>query len=65
MGAGTNCDGTIVPAASLITRQNWGPVEGWYITLVTTLPCAILLLVVIMNKFPLPIDSEASSGESL
>jgi len=43
----------------------WGPIEGWYITLATTLPAIILVLVVVINKFPLPIDSEASSGEAL
>jgi len=43
----------------------WGPVEGWYITLGTTVPAIILMLIVVINKFPLPIDSEASSGEAL
>jgi len=43
----------------------WGPIEGWYITLATPLPAIILVLVVVVNKFPLPIDSEASSGEAL
>jgi hypothetical protein len=50
----------------IITQtQNWGPIDGWYITLASTVPAIILLLIVVVNKFPLPIDSEASSGEAL
>lgn len=64
-GAGTTCAGVAVTAATLVTEQTWGPVEGWYITLGTTLPAILLLLLVVVNKFPLPIDSEASSGEAL
>jgi len=56
---GQSVSGTITESLS------WGPVEGWYITLATTLPAIILTLVVVVNKFPLPIDSEASSGEAL
>jgi hypothetical protein len=57
--SGTTQTGTI--------SQNltWGPIEGWYITLATTVPAIILLLIIVVNKFPLPIDSEASSGEAL
>jgi hypothetical protein len=56
---GATVSGTITESLS------WGPIEGWYITLATTLPAIILMLVVVVNKFPLPIDSEASSGEAL
>jgi len=56
---GATVTGTITETLS------WGPIEGWYITLATTLPAIILILVVVVNKFPLPIDSEASSGEAL
>jgi hypothetical protein len=52
-------------AGTFEQNLSWGPVEGWYITLGTTLPAIILLLIVVVNKFPLPIDSEASSGEAL
>lgn len=49
----------------LIRTQQWGPEAGWYLTL-ATIPISVLLLaVVVVNKFPLPIDSEASSGEAL
>jgi len=45
--------------------NEWGPDAGWYIAL-SSVPISILLLaVVVINKFPLPIDSEASSGEAL
>jgi hypothetical protein len=52
-------------AGTITQSLNWGPIDGWYITLATTLPAVILLLLVVVNKFPLPIDSEASSGEAL
>jgi hypothetical protein len=53
-------------ASGTITQSlTWGPIEGWYITLATTIPALILMLIVVVNKFPLPIDSEASSGEAL
>lgn len=53
-------------ASGTITQNlTWGPIEGWYITLGTTVPALILMLIVVVNKFPLPIDSEASSGEAL
>jgi hypothetical protein len=52
-------------SGTITESLNWGPIDGWYITLSTTLPAIILTLVVVINKFPLPIDSEASSGEAL
>jgi len=54
-----------VVSGTVNQNLSWGPIEGWYITLSTTVPAIILLLVVVVNKFPLPIDSEASSGEAL
>jgi len=56
---------TTTTAGTISQNLSWGPVEGWYITLGTTVPAIILLLIVVVNKFPLPIDSEASSGEAL
>jgi hypothetical protein len=45
--------------------EEWGPQAGWYVVL-SSIPVALVLLVVVfINKFPLPIDSEASSGEAL
>jgi autotransporter-associated beta strand protein len=45
--------------------EEWGPQAGWYVVL-SSIPVALILLVVVfVNKFPLPIDSEASSGEAL
>jgi hypothetical protein len=56
----------VVTTAGTVTQSlSWGPIEGWYITLCTTLPAILLTLIVVVNKFPLPIDSEASSGEAL
>lgn len=46
-------------------ENSWGPSAGWYI-MIGALPVAFfLVLVLVINKFPLPIDSEASSGEAL
>jgi hypothetical protein len=64
VGSGVDCSGNAING-NLVSSQNWGPVEGWYIVLCTTLPAILLNLFVITNKFPLPIDSEASSGEAL
>jgi MFS family permease len=62
----TTSQGTVNGQAATITQTlTWGPIEGWYITLGTTVPAVILMLLVVVNKFPLPIDSEASSGEAL
>merc|ERR1711981_423867 len=49
----------------LIRTQQWGPECGWYLTLAAIPTSVLLLAVVVLNKFPLPIDSEASSGEAL
>jgi len=62
---GTATIGTTTQTGTITESLNWGPIDGWYITLSTTLPAIILMLVVVVNKFPLPIDSEASSGEAL
>jgi hypothetical protein len=63
--SGTYTLNGVATAGTFTETLNWGPIEGWYITLATTVPGIILLLVVVVNKFPLPIDSEASSGEAL
>merc|ERR1711916_233956 len=49
----------------LIRTQQWGPEAGWYLTLAAIPTSVLLLAVVVLNKFPLLIDSEASSGEAL
>jgi hypothetical protein len=50
---------------ALIRSQSWGPEAGWYLTL-AAIPFALFLsIVMVINKLPLPIDSEASSGEAL
>lgn len=62
----TERQGTANGQTGTITESlQWGPIDGWFITICTTLPAIVLLLVVVVNKFPLPIDSEASSGEAL
>jgi len=50
---------------SLVNSRSWGPVEGWFIVLGIIPISVILLALIVLNKFPLPIDSEASSGEAL
>jgi hypothetical protein len=50
-------------SVTLVTA--WGPDAGWYISL-AAIPISLLLtFIVAVNRFPLPIDSEASSGEAL
>jgi len=48
-----------------VQLNEWGAGAGWYITLASIPLTLLLLVVVVINKFPLPIDSEASSGEAL
>jgi hypothetical protein len=43
----------------------WGPDAGWYITLCSVPLSLVLLYFVVFNRFPLPVISEASSGEAL
>jgi hypothetical protein len=43
----------------------WGPDAGWYITLCSIPLSLVLLFFVAYNRFPLPVISEASSGEAL
>jgi len=50
---------------TLVNTRSWGPVEGWFIVLGIIPVSVVLLALVVLNKFPLPIDSEASSGEAL
>jgi hypothetical protein len=53
------------PYGATSKLEEWGPQAGWYVVL-SSIPVALVLLVVVfINKFPLPIDSEASSGEAL
>jgi hypothetical protein len=50
---------------TLVSSRAWGPVEGWFIVLGIIPTAVVLLALIVLNKFPLPIDSEASSGEAL
>jgi len=63
--SGTVIVGGATQTGNIDQNISWGPIEGWYITLATTVPAVILVLIIVVNKFPLPIDSEASSGEAL
>jgi hypothetical protein len=50
---------------SVTLATAWGPQAGWYISL-ASIPVSILItFIVTVNRFPLPIDSEASTGEAL
>ena len=48
-----------------VQLNEWGAGPSWYVTLASIPVTLVLLIVVVVNKFPLPIDSEASSGEAL
>jgi len=50
--------------APTITSQSWGPVEGWFLN-VGMVPFAVFLaIIVVINKFPIPVDS-MTIGEAL
>lgn len=53
------------PIKMTVTKDiEWGPDAGWYCTL-ACIPIAILLVIlVVLNKFPIPVDS-VGSGEAL
>jgi hypothetical protein len=43
----------------------FGPAAGWYLIL-AAIPCSVLLLIVVaVNKFPIPVDSNSAFGEAL
>merc|ERR1711881_107686 len=44
--------------------EQWGAQEGWFLTLATIPVSILLLIVVVLNKFPIPVDS-VGSGEAL
>merc|ERR550514_1156478 len=45
----------------LTMNTSWGPTEGWYITL-ATIPLAVgLILITVINKFPIPVESFSAS----
>merc|ERR1711881_603781 len=44
--------------------QEWGASVGWYLTLGCIPVSIILLIVTVLNKFPIPVDS-VGSGEAL
>merc|ERR1712146_872462 len=50
--------------ANLDEVQEWGAREGWFLTLATIPISILLLIVVVLNKFPIPVDS-VGSGEAL
>jgi len=50
--------------ASIVQRQQWGAEAGWYLVL-ASIPLSIMLVIVILlNKFPIPVDS-VGTGEAL
>jgi hypothetical protein len=49
----------------LVTETaQWGPAAGWYVVLSTVPITLTVLIVVVLNKFPIPVDS-MSTGEAL
>jgi hypothetical protein len=52
-------------ASTLVTQTTqWGPDAGWYVVLASLPVTLISLIVVVLNKFPIPVDS-MSTGEAL
>jgi len=56
---------TVDSVNSRITlTTSWGPEAGWYLVL-ASIPCSLFgLIVVVLNKFPIPVDS-MGTGEAL
>jgi hypothetical protein len=52
-------------SGAVVSATNWGPQAGWYIALASTPISLLVIFLIAVNRFPLPIDSEASSGEAL
>ena len=52
-------------SGAVTSTTAWGPQAGWYIALAATPISLLVIFLVAVNRFPLPIDSEASSGEAL
>jgi hypothetical protein len=48
----------------LFVQRNFGPVEGWFLTLACIPVAIILTTIVVINKFPIPVDS-VTIGEAL
>jgi hypothetical protein len=45
-------------------QRSYGPVEGWFLTLACIPVAIILTIIVVINKFPIPVDS-VTIGEAL
>jgi len=54
----------VTATGNVIASRSWGPIEGWYLDL-ACIPIAIVLaIIVVINKFPIPVDS-VTIGEAL
>jgi hypothetical protein len=54
----------VASSGSVVVARSWGAVEGWYLVL-GCIPIAIVLaIIVVINKFPIPVDS-VTIGEAL
>jgi hypothetical protein len=54
-----NGDGT------LTKYVNWGPDAGWYVTIASIVISVALCIVIATLRFPIPYDTDDSSGEAL
>jgi hypothetical protein len=48
----------------ITVQRTYGPVEGWFLTLACIPVAIILTIIVVINKFPIPVDS-VTIGEAL
>lgn len=51
-------------SGNVAVQRSFGPVEGWYLTLACIPVAIILTIIVVVNKFPIPVDS-VTIGEAL
>jgi len=48
----------------LTVQRSYGPVEGWFLVLACIPVAIVLTIIVVINKFPIPVDS-VTIGEAL
>jgi len=51
-------------ASQVSVQRSFGPIEGWFLTLACIPVAIILTIIVVVNKFPIPVDS-VTIGEAL
>ena len=51
--------------ATIAQYTNWGPDAGWYVTIASIVFAVALCISIATLRFPIPYDTDDSSGEAL